>query len=90
MKRVWWLGLLMVFTVIGFSSRLAAQTALPEPITAANVVNLKLLVDLPMQAKGQDMDVQWSPDGRTIAIATKRGAVADWSRAAAPTSAAPN
>ncbi len=74
MKQLWYSAFLLLGVLLGAAPKLAAQAALPEPITAANIDQLQLQIALPWQANGQDMDVQWSPDGRTVAIATKRGA----------------
>ena len=72
MKRLW-CGVLFLLSIITVVPKLAAQIELPEPITAANINELRLQVDIPWQAGGQDLDVQWLSDGRTIAIATKLG-----------------
>lgn len=74
MKRLWCSALFLLGVLLCTMPVVAAQTPAPEPITVANIDQLKLQAYFPWQASGQDMDVQWSPDGRTIAIATKLGA----------------
>ncbi len=71
---IWCRAILLIGIMISAVPKLAAQTVLPEPITETNIDQLQLQVHFPWQARGQDMDVQWSPDGRTVAIATKLGA----------------
>ncbi len=73
MKRFWLHVFLQLTMLVSAGSPLAAQPTAPEPITAANVGSLQLQATIP-QSGGQSIDVNWSPDGRTLAIATPRGA----------------
>lgn len=73
MKNLWSKALLVVTMLVSAGSPLAAQPSAPEPITAANVGSLQLQATIP-QGSGQFYDVNWSPDGRTLAIATPLGA----------------
>lgn len=74
MKRLWCSALFLFGVLLCAAPMAAAQTPVPEPITAANIDQLKLQAYLPWQDAGQDLDVQWSSDARTVAIATKLGA----------------
>lgn len=72
MKNLW-KALLLLATLLTANAHLAAQLTAPEPITADNVGSLQLQAYIP-QTGGQFYDVNWSPDGRTLAIATPLGA----------------